>query len=95
MGYELTGKNKDFRGQLDLAVARAVGSAPVLAEYLLPLLKSSGEAILYKGQWSKNEEEELIRSLSILNVNIKLWNILYNKKWKIIERNNFYLKLPK
>ncbi len=63
---ETTGHQKAFRGGFDLAVARAVAKGPVLAEYLLPLLKPSGQAILYKGTWGKTDQEELVKALSQL-----------------------------
>ena len=34
-------------------MARAVAAAPVVAEYLVPLLNSGGEALLYRGQWGR------------------------------------------
>jgi 16S rRNA (guanine527-N7)-methyltransferase len=39
----------DFREQFDLALARAVAVLPVLAEYLLPLVKVGGHALCWKG----------------------------------------------
>ncbi len=68
---ELTGQNKNFRGMFDIAMARAVAKAPILAEYLIPLIKQSGEALLYKGRWDQTEEQELINSLVPLNGKLK------------------------
>ena len=48
---EAGGHDPALRGRFDLAVARAVAAAPVVAEYLVPLLNSGGEALLYRGQW--------------------------------------------
>jgi 16S rRNA (guanine527-N7)-methyltransferase len=45
--------------EFDLALVRAVGSSDRCAEYALPLLKSGGLAILYRGQWSEAEAESL------------------------------------
>lgn len=45
--------------QFDIALIRAVGSASVCAEYALPLLKSGGLAILYRGNWTTDETETL------------------------------------
>ena len=64
---ELTGRNRNFRGMFDFAMARAVGKASTLAEYLIPLISQSGEAILYKGKWNNVEEKELLSSLTQLN----------------------------
>jgi 16S rRNA (guanine527-N7)-methyltransferase len=63
---ERTGQQQACRGQFDWALARAVASAPVVAEYLVPLLASGGEALLYRGQWSAGDEAELDRALALL-----------------------------
>ncbi len=68
---ELTGQDLVFRGKYDLGVARAVAPGAVLAEYLIPLLKPSGQAILYKGQWKKTEQQALFKALDPLQANIK------------------------
>ena len=60
---ELTGRQRQCRGRFDLAMARAVASAPVVAEYLVPLLKADGQALLYRGQWSPADQAELDRAL--------------------------------
>ena len=67
---ELTGQDLKFRNQFDLAIARAVAKGPTLAEYLIPLLKRTGKAILYKGKWSENDQKELINALYILQAKI-------------------------
>jgi 16S rRNA (guanine527-N7)-methyltransferase len=41
----------------DLALVRAVGSSDRCTEYALPLLKPSGLAVLYRGQWSDTEAQ--------------------------------------
>ena len=68
---ELTGQNLSFRNKYDFALARAVAEAPILAEYLIPLLNTNGKAILYKGKWSQREHEELIKALSPLKGQIE------------------------
>lgn len=47
------------RQAYDLALIRAVGSASVCAEYALPFLKLGGLAVLYRGNWTKEESESL------------------------------------
>jgi 16S rRNA (guanine527-N7)-methyltransferase len=47
---EEVGQDPAHREQYDLAVARAVAEMPVLAEYLLPLVRLGGLAIAQKGQ---------------------------------------------
>jgi 16S rRNA (guanine527-N7)-methyltransferase len=54
------------RGQYDLALIRAVGPAAVCAEYALPFVKPGGQAILYRGQWTPDEEQQLRKALSLL-----------------------------
>jgi 16S rRNA (guanine527-N7)-methyltransferase len=44
------GQDPVHREQYDLAVARAVAELPVLAEYLLPLVRLGGQAIAQKGE---------------------------------------------
>ena len=63
---ERTGQDPRCRGRFDLAMARAVGAAPVVAEYLVPLLRQSGEALLYRGRWNDTDEVELQTALKLL-----------------------------
>jgi 16S rRNA (guanine527-N7)-methyltransferase len=56
---EAVGQSLDHRAAYDLALVRAVASTSVCAEYALPLLKVDGLAILYRGQWSEVEAEQL------------------------------------
>jgi len=56
---EKLGRSSPWRGRFDWAVARAVAPAPVVAEYLVPLLKSDGKALLYRGQWSEADQRQL------------------------------------
>jgi len=67
---ELTGRDPDCRGLHDLALARAVAAAPVVAEYLVPLLAPKGDALLYRGQWTEQDGEELERALVPLRARI-------------------------
>ncbi|MFM8661132.1 MAG: 16S rRNA (guanine(527)-N(7))-methyltransferase RsmG [Cyanobium sp.] len=60
---ERTGHAPECRGHFDGAMARAVASAPVVAEYLVPLLKPGGQAVLYRGQWSDADQADLERAL--------------------------------
>jgi len=60
-------KDRQYRNHYDLALVRAVGSACVCAEYALPLVKSGGLALLYRGYWSEQENTELLQSLATLS----------------------------
>lgn len=59
--------DRQHREQYDLALIRAVGSASACAEYALPLLKSGGSALLYRGQWTDAEAEDLTQTAERLN----------------------------
>lgn len=67
---ERTGREGACRGRYQLAMARAVAAAPVVAEYLVPLLAPDGQAVLYRGQWSADDEQELERALALLQARI-------------------------
>ena len=63
---ETAGRDRGHRAQYDLAMVRAVGAASVCAEYALPLLKVGGFAILFRGQWTDEEEELFMGALDAL-----------------------------
>ncbi|MGB8686868.1 MAG: 16S rRNA (guanine(527)-N(7))-methyltransferase RsmG [Microcoleus sp.] len=43
----------------DIALLRAVGAASICAKYALPFLKNGGLAVLYRGNWTAEEEAQL------------------------------------
>ncbi|NEP62274.1 MAG: 16S rRNA (guanine(527)-N(7))-methyltransferase RsmG [Symploca sp. SIO2G7] len=57
---EAIGQQQQHRQQYDIALVRAVGKASVCAEYALPLLKTGGLAILYRGHWTDKETDALL-----------------------------------
>lgn len=63
---EAIAKQSSHRYAYDLALVRAVGSALVCAQYTLPLLKPGGLAILYRGRWTEEEQEEFPPALAQL-----------------------------
>jgi 16S rRNA (guanine527-N7)-methyltransferase len=67
---ERSGRLPDLRGRFDRALARAVASAPVVAEYLVPLLAPQGQAVLYRGQWSGDDQASLERAVLQLNATV-------------------------
>lgn len=56
---EILSKQPEHRQTYDLATIRAVGSAAICAEYTLPFLKSGGLAVLYRGNWTEEEQTAL------------------------------------
>jgi 16S rRNA (guanine527-N7)-methyltransferase len=54
--------DRQHREQYDLALVRAVSSASACAEYALPMLKPGGLAVLYRGQWTAAEAEDLAQT---------------------------------
>jgi 16S rRNA (guanine527-N7)-methyltransferase len=67
---ETLGRDARYRETFDLAAIRAVGSSSTCAEYALPFLKVGGMAVLYRGQWSAEEEQILQETLSILGAEL-------------------------
>jgi 16S rRNA (guanine527-N7)-methyltransferase len=63
---EDVGQESAFREQFDWAVARAVAELPVLAEYLLPLVKVGGYAIAQKGESGPREAQSAGHALRLL-----------------------------
>jgi 16S rRNA (guanine527-N7)-methyltransferase len=68
---ERSGQNRDCRGRFDWALARAVAAAPVVAEYLVPLLAPGGRALLYRGQWTSDDQQALERALLPLQARLE------------------------
>lgn len=68
---EITAHRSSFRGKFDIAMARAVADAPVVAEYLIPLLNIQGEALIYRGKWSQSDQQALNVALESLKAKIK------------------------
>lgn len=58
------GRNPSYRGTFDYSVSRAVAPLPVLVELTIPLIKTGGKSICYKG----NAAEELDSAKSALHL---------------------------
>jgi 16S rRNA (guanine527-N7)-methyltransferase len=56
---EFLAHQPSHREQYDLALLRAVGPAATCAEYALPLVKIGGLAVLYRGQWTAEDTQQL------------------------------------
>lgn len=75
---EVIGQLRAHREQFDLAVARAVASLTVLAEYCLPLVRVGGCFIAQKGPGVEAELVEAGRSFDILGgeaAKIETWSL--------------------
>ncbi len=57
--------------RFDLALVRAVGDASLCATYALPFLRSGGTAVLYRGQWTAEEERALQRACQPYHATIR------------------------
>ena len=68
---EVLGQMPAFREQYDLAVARAVASMPVLAEYLLPLVRVGGVMVAMKGESGPAEAHSAERAITILGGHLR------------------------
>lgn len=70
MRAEEAGKNKDFREKFDVVTARAVARLNSLLEYCVPLIKTGGRTVLYKGD-AESEIEEAENAIKVLNLKVK------------------------
>ena len=68
---EIAGRDPILRSNFDYAIARAVASTNVVAEYLVPFLNSTGQALIFKGGWSEAEQQTLKKALTELNAEIQ------------------------
>ena len=63
---EEMGNNTSYRGQFDLVTARAVAPLNTLVEYLLPLVRRGGMAVIYKGSSAPQEFVEARKAIDLL-----------------------------
>lgn len=63
---EEMGNSREYREQFDLVTARAVASLNTLVEYLLPLVRRRGLAVIYKGASAPQELQEARKAVSLL-----------------------------
>ncbi len=69
---EEIGQDTPYREKYNLAVIRAVASASICSEYALPLIKKGGLAIIYRGTWTQEENQNLEHTANILGARIEL-----------------------
>lgn len=68
---EILGQDPTYREQYDWAVARAVAVLPVLAEYLLPLVRVGGSMLAMKGESGPVEAHSADRALRVLGGHLR------------------------
>jgi 16S rRNA (guanine527-N7)-methyltransferase len=69
---EEIGQENKHRQSYDLAVIRAVGSVSACVEYSLPLVKKGGLAVIYRGSWTKEENQSLENAVTHLGGEVEL-----------------------
>ncbi len=68
---EVIGQDSAYREQYDWAVARAVAILPVLAEYLLPLVRVGGSMLAMKGESGPAEAHSGEHALRVLGGHLR------------------------
>lgn len=68
---EALGQDPDYRERYDWAVARAVAILPVLAEYLLPLVRVGGGMLAMKGESGPAEAHSAEHALRVLGGHLR------------------------
>lgn len=68
---EELGLSREHREKYDWAVARAVANLPILAEYLLPLVKVGGGMLAQKGETGPAEAHKADHAIHVLGGRIK------------------------
>ena len=60
-----------MRNTFHIATTRAVSNPSTVSEYILPMLKKEGLGVLYCGKWTTEENENLYKTLEILEGKFK------------------------
>ena len=68
---EVLGQQPAYREQYDWALARAVAAMPVLAEFLLPLVRVGGRALAMKGESGPAEVQTAERAMRMLGGHLR------------------------
>jgi 16S rRNA (guanine527-N7)-methyltransferase len=68
---ERMGQAPGFRESFDWGLARAVAIAPVVLEYLIPLIRIGGGAILQKGETGPAEMQASEQALNVLGARVE------------------------
>lgn len=87
---ESLGRENSHREQYDIALIRAVGQPSVCAEYVLPLVKVGGWAVLYRGHWEEGDSKNLTSAAKQLGSRLAHINSIFTPLSHSI-RNCVYL----
>lgn len=68
---EMLGQQKAHREHYDWAMARAVAAMPVLAEFLLPLVRVGGRVLAMKGESGPAEAQAAERAMRVLGGHLR------------------------
>jgi 16S rRNA (guanine527-N7)-methyltransferase len=68
---ETLGRHADYRECYDWGLARAVAIAPVVLEYLIPLIRVGGRAILQKGETGPAEMHQAEHAMRVLGAEVE------------------------
>ncbi len=68
---EALGQAKEYRERYDWALGRAVAAMPVLAEYLLPLVKVGGHMLAMKGESGPAEAQAAEHAMKVLGGHLR------------------------
>lgn len=82
---------KDNREKFDIAIARAVAPLNTLVEYLLPLVKIGGKAIIYKSTKLEEELSQAQKAIKVLGGEVEK-NVTYTIKEENLQRNILIVK---
>jgi 16S rRNA (guanine527-N7)-methyltransferase len=69
---EEIGQQPQHRQHYDLVLIRAVGTVSVCVEYTLPLVKKGGLAVIYRGNWTEEENNNLENATKQLGGKVEL-----------------------
>ena len=68
---EEAGQKKEYRSQYDCAVSRAVAPLPILLEYCIPMVKTGGIFLAYKGPALQEELSASSHALGLLGCTVE------------------------
>jgi 16S rRNA (guanine527-N7)-methyltransferase len=86
---EIVGHDPRFRDGFPTGTARAVASAPTVAELLLPLISVGGRALLQRGSMDERERHALSDAAVMLAAHVESETVLEGERRVIVVRKTF------